>query len=128
MSFSAQYGLCLDELGTQALEHPGCRCQKHPLTKIAFLSRRTTTSGLPGRSGALSSNPRTPSCSIARRTRFSGFVPSLGLRPDLFLGAEELPQGASPQIRELGSGVEEPQLSARSVAVPGVEVEAGRRD
>jgi len=55
------------------LEQFGCRCQKHPWTKITFRRDGKTMSGFPGRSDRCSRNLYPQRCSRVRRVR-SGIV------------------------------------------------------
>jgi hypothetical protein len=50
---------------------PRCRCQKHPCTRMIFLSRGNTRSGVPGKS-RVCSRKRYPRRCAVRRTIISG--------------------------------------------------------
>jgi hypothetical protein len=58
-------------LGLVVRRHPEWRCQKHPCTKITFLKRGKTRSGVPGRLRRWS-RKRYPWACISRRTTISG--------------------------------------------------------
>ena len=67
------------DFGVVAFLQPGCRCQKHPCTKIAMRHRGNTMSGCPGRSFRCSRNLRPIACATFR-TRISGPVSLLPTR------------------------------------------------
>lgn len=67
------------DLGVDAFEQPGCRCQKQPCTNIATRCFGKTRSGRPGRF-LRCRRKRRPSAWAARRTRISGKVSLLRTR------------------------------------------------
>lgn len=78
------------DLGSEALLHPGWRCQKQPCTNSAILCRGNTRSGVPGRFRRWS-RKRRPSACATFLTRISAdvfFEPILDISQDRLSGVK----------------------------------------